>query len=873
MSASPSYGERPPLQGGFRRSFTLPARQLSVHEQAGLDKSDANANILYAHPGARIIGFSPPTESIKSNNKAEIPPDTDYPVDTVETLPWRSRTETLAATGPMLIEKVRGSTNFLKCQGVTQAILRNSQCWCVDGESKFVLRVRKFQYYRIELPSQSEEDKARVDELKKVFPMVLRYERTPCPFIRAFTVELPDDAITPRRKGQWKRRDSSQPNTPELETPTLRRTQPTRSYSLRTPPTSYPRGGPDSNLEGERGRLGQARAPSFLRKDYNRSGNDSPSRDTASDDGTGSEHHGSEHESEMENIPDRSAANSPLMSSTGIQSADTLRKAPEDIDVIQVSKRSAFVTPNTTAALEHKEVSAEDVPSPVTAISSLDPARAEVANQHLGGHHQVIHNISQAATTEAEIIHILDTDDTTPPYQNKVEDLQSNQQQFEHQLPDVLHMPAFKSSDIDAKVRKKEDEIKGADTVERGISPIQDANQTEAQSSPLDNSCQNKTTKDMPDTTAVQLDPESECTTEAQVTIDASERLHEHDTQSSETSISPEPLLQPHLSDDSSSSQWEDQNVEDIDEQLRELEALLQPAQTLSLDENSPRDDGSIQSRTSPLFTALLENVELSKPLPRSITLEDMDDNQDDERLSTVSSVDSFHTIASPPAEESNDDETLDAVARGRLTNPSFQHKRELSEITVTASSVSDPASPGNNLPAHKTIDQHHLPSLLYSSASDVSWPEPSTPSPGLQGRDGIRQRRASHRSFSPPPPASTIFTVDQIRHDSGSGHMTKVILQKIIIKPFEMAILVVHILARIAGGATVSDLLSGELFKRPEHRRRVSGFADQLHEGRSTSDTEDDYGVPVRGRRKSSVRRHAMIMDEEDDHHLEDVD
>ena len=214
---SPTY-ERPPLQAGFRRSFTLPARALSHHERAGLDPSDSKAELLYSHPSARIVKFSPPTDTIRSVS-SPVSHDLDYPVDTIETLPWASRTEMLVAHSVMIIEKVRGSTNFLKCGTVMHAILRNSQCWCVDGESKFVLRIGKFQYYRIELPTATDKEKEKVEELKAVLKKILRFEITPCPFKRGFHVELPESATTPRRKGTWKRRDGSQSSTPTDDNP------------------------------------------------------------------------------------------------------------------------------------------------------------------------------------------------------------------------------------------------------------------------------------------------------------------------------------------------------------------------------------------------------------------------------------------------------------------------------------------------------------------------------------------------------------------------------------------------------------------------------------------------------------------------------
>src|SRR5271156_302756 len=218
MASSSPIQERPAFQSGFRRSVTLPPRSLSFHERAGLDPSDSAANILYSHPAARIIKFSPPYSAIRSVS-SPISQDLDYPVDTVETLPWASTTETTVASGLMIIEKVQGSTNFLKSGAMMHAILRNSQCWCVDGESRFVLRIGKFQYYRIELPTHKDDDRAKVEEFKVLLQKILRFERTPCPFKRGFHVDLAESDITPRRKGTWKRRQSLQIPTPVGGTP------------------------------------------------------------------------------------------------------------------------------------------------------------------------------------------------------------------------------------------------------------------------------------------------------------------------------------------------------------------------------------------------------------------------------------------------------------------------------------------------------------------------------------------------------------------------------------------------------------------------------------------------------------------------------
>jgi len=93
---------------------------------------------------------------------------------------------------------------FLSSGSILRPILAKSQCWCVDGDTKFVLRISQNQYYRIELPNTSEEDKEKAEELKKVLAKVLQYETTPCPFQRSFTVQLPEPPKTPVRKRPWR---------------------------------------------------------------------------------------------------------------------------------------------------------------------------------------------------------------------------------------------------------------------------------------------------------------------------------------------------------------------------------------------------------------------------------------------------------------------------------------------------------------------------------------------------------------------------------------------------------------------------------------------------------------------------------------------
>lgn len=95
----------------------------------------------------------------------------------------------------MEIYRVPGSVSFLHSGALLHAILPRSQCWCVDGVSKFAFRVLPETYYRIELPGESAEELELVEALKTTLKKVLFYERTPCPFARGFTVELPKEEI------------------------------------------------------------------------------------------------------------------------------------------------------------------------------------------------------------------------------------------------------------------------------------------------------------------------------------------------------------------------------------------------------------------------------------------------------------------------------------------------------------------------------------------------------------------------------------------------------------------------------------------------------------------------------------------------------
>lgn len=212
LTSAPSTPERAAPPPFIRRSFTAPTRSIPLPKET-VD----GAETLYAHGAGKIVSFNnlpslPRRHSSISNGRAELQEEP------VGTLPWFSTTERTLATGPLRIYRVLG-TAFLSSGNTLQPLLSKSQCWCVDGESKFVLRIRPNAYYRIELPRASSEDKKKVDDFKNVLMKVLQYEVTPCPFKRGFTIDLPQPQNTPTQKRPWRPKpllDTMSENVPEV---------------------------------------------------------------------------------------------------------------------------------------------------------------------------------------------------------------------------------------------------------------------------------------------------------------------------------------------------------------------------------------------------------------------------------------------------------------------------------------------------------------------------------------------------------------------------------------------------------------------------------------------------------------------------------
>lgn len=87
----------------------------------------------------------------------------------------------------------------------------------------------------MELPFETDEDKAKIEQFKSVLSQVLHFEKTQCPFTRNFELDLPERPKTPPRKRParrptqkakkwtfdktWMPEDGLRPSTPVLEGP------------------------------------------------------------------------------------------------------------------------------------------------------------------------------------------------------------------------------------------------------------------------------------------------------------------------------------------------------------------------------------------------------------------------------------------------------------------------------------------------------------------------------------------------------------------------------------------------------------------------------------------------------------------------------
>ncbi|EFY93639.1 hypothetical protein MAC_00130 [Metarhizium acridum CQMa 102] len=186
-SLSPKPDMRPRPTATMRRVLTEPA--IVQRERVATSAPRTVVETLYSHPDARIVSFTASVhcQSDTAGDSARAPEDGD-----AGNLAWWSPLERTIAVGAFCVYRAPGSVAFLSCGSALQPILPKSQCWRVDQQnSKFILQIRRPYYWRIELPVSNIEQMDKARQFKDALEKVLLFEKTICPFRRAFTVELP----------------------------------------------------------------------------------------------------------------------------------------------------------------------------------------------------------------------------------------------------------------------------------------------------------------------------------------------------------------------------------------------------------------------------------------------------------------------------------------------------------------------------------------------------------------------------------------------------------------------------------------------------------------------------------------------------------
>jgi Inheritance of peroxisomes protein 1 len=795
MATPPLSRQRPSVQAaGIRRSFTQPPRTLSFHEKAGLDPSDSAANILYSHPRARIVSFTPPTDAVRSVSSPGST-DLDYPIDTIETLPWASSNEEVLASGSLIIEKIRGSTNFLKSGNKPlHALMRNSQCWCVDGEATLVMRVGPFKYNRIELPYTTEEDKTAVQRLKDVLKRILRFEATPCPFIRGFHVDLPESATTPRKKGPWKRRPGSLLSSPNSTSPSplnLKRTRPQTTPKDLVIPSEVEKSQADVEVQTEDGL-----------EDGLEDSRSMGSRD----DGV-----------KQINTIDEGSSNAMMGpdARNGRYTPDPLQNLDLVTDPLQEQRLEVD-----DDAEEQLETANDQLVSEMSSPSANFP---EPARAHGEGRVPADSDVGKPFGTLA-------ADD----------------------------VPSASADWIGCEKDKSKSRDNGQNHFDQQSDIAQDGSPSETH----------------PYIVPGLLSDKEEATSGLSEQPIASDAADPSIFSDGTSEIVP----------DRESSEKDGAHIVEAGEVVAVVDNSLPPElQAEAPDESAQHDLRSLENLINTIFT--------SKSLPEQITLEAMGgpEPQSDQRLSDTVSVssraDSFHSFASSeellsvsdaPQEDVSQPTPL-AEVQDPLTLAHQHHRRDVSEMTIitdtpSADETDVPASPIR--PSTATSEDPSTPSLLRSSASDSSWPDVETPTAFATDND-LRRRTKKKRSFSPLPPSSILLTSPP--QSPRADHLTGAVLQKAfnlaLVKPIEFVALLVHIVARIASGATPNDLMTGDLFRRPVELARGRGnrnVSDRPHSPRSEASDEDDYDVPIRGRSRSAT---PMVRKDDDADSLFDLD
>ncbi|KAL2751917.1 hypothetical protein ACRALDRAFT_1078336 [Sodiomyces alcalophilus JCM 7366] len=182
-----------------RRVMTAPQTLLSTASSSSSSQSAAGlVETLYNHPNVKIIAFTASGRA-RARSPGRAPAEEEP-----GTLDWSSQLERTIAVGPFRIYRAPGSVAFLNCGSALQPILPRSQCWCIDeASSKFILQIRRPNYWRIEVPVGDANERDLAQSLRRVLDQILQFEKTACPFKRPFSVPLPQKPNLPVKRRPW----------------------------------------------------------------------------------------------------------------------------------------------------------------------------------------------------------------------------------------------------------------------------------------------------------------------------------------------------------------------------------------------------------------------------------------------------------------------------------------------------------------------------------------------------------------------------------------------------------------------------------------------------------------------------------------------
>ncbi|KAK2022736.1 hypothetical protein LX32DRAFT_184071 [Colletotrichum zoysiae] len=185
-----------PAHPAPRRVATAPAPTQVSRPSSSSSSAGGLIETLYNHPNVKIVTFT-----AASRGRARSPGR--GPADEPGSLSAYSQLERTIAIGPFRIYRT-GSVAFLNCGSALQPMLPKSQCWALaEDSSKFVLQIRRPNYWRIEIPVTTADEQDLAVALKEVWDQILQFEKTECPFKRSFTIVLPDKPKTPVKKRPW----------------------------------------------------------------------------------------------------------------------------------------------------------------------------------------------------------------------------------------------------------------------------------------------------------------------------------------------------------------------------------------------------------------------------------------------------------------------------------------------------------------------------------------------------------------------------------------------------------------------------------------------------------------------------------------------